>query len=836
MLNITQLIDRKIEETFRNTSISFKTSKFFSHASKQKTGMSPKPVPILTPNNLRKNCEFSLPKATTTRGTDKYSSDCSTSLGRTLKTATDPYRLHKKLALLNHPLWIESIREWWIVMGPQSDKYDVYKGIIHKERYLELNVRMQKTMNEEFTIENAWSMANEDWEMDADDWGIEQILQVTGGDKHRGKSFNFDKFSEFLLDIGEVWSNGSIESILILVNIAFLSITAGVHINSSGFKEIDDINPIGVQIMQEVGVTHKVSPVEFSQWYQKSFCDLDSMKNSLVKKLNSFIPDEARIKDLWVMCYKDRFPEILLQSVRGIDNLLKRIQESNAISLPINDQKKLARKEKRNKTSNAFHTPERKPTKAHVEKDKHQENPNSQAKYSKQIALLGKRCKLTEDSPSALKRKSIPLDTMVSQDKNPNETTQTYNDKLSTQLFEPETLLSHSTSRSKSVPVEAENTLLSNSKPLESSRSQIQIGNAIPRLTSGKNSEPEYTPKLKFKKSDIVYHKLQKQWRTGVFEKPKISKISSENYQGDIKDNRKDKNKKNYEYKYRNSSCSEMKSQQFERNYNDRQIQNSTCISWHTNTYSETNELQQLVGVKIMNPYQHNDIQLPKIDKLRKDEATGTVSNNTPNCMTRKSDRYYSLEGNHYLNTIKKPEKLIFHNEIDYLYAMNQTKYDFNALNQSEYLKNYKSVKNEYRSRRDELGGTITAHDWSEFISRLEILIKITERRRKNRLNRLRKRDSRIKKSLKGPYGQKKRLWQNIFIKPENQELVNQTIYERELNKLQDNQYIEGLPKELNRIIYSTDIEKLTSISERSKVSEKRNKLPARLKLGSSIN
>ena len=82
----------------------------------------------------------------------------------------------------------------------------------------------------------------------------------------------------------------------------------------------------------------------------------------------------------------------------------------------------------------------------------------------------------------------------------------------------------------------------------------------------------------------------------------------------------------------------------------------------------------------------------------------------------------------------------------------------------------------------------------------------------------------------------KKRLWQNIFIKPENQELVNQTIYERELNKLQDNQYIEGLPKELNRIIYSTDIEKLTSISERSKVSEKRNKLPARLKLGSSIN
>ena len=29
-------------------------------------------------------------------------------------------------------------------MGPQSDKYDVYEGIIHKERYLELNVKDAK--------------------------------------------------------------------------------------------------------------------------------------------------------------------------------------------------------------------------------------------------------------------------------------------------------------------------------------------------------------------------------------------------------------------------------------------------------------------------------------------------------------------------------------------------------------------------------------------------------------------------------------------------------------------------------------------------------------------
>lgn len=90
----------------------------------------------------------------------------------------------------------------------------------------------------------------------------------------------------------------------------------------------------------------------------------------------------------------------------------------------------------------------------------------------------------------------------------------------------------------------------------------------------------------------------------------------------------------------------------------------------------------------------------------------------------------------HLLKQAKGPKKQIFTNPIEYLNALNKLRFEYSKATQSAFIKNYWRVQPEYKSRRDELGGTITDVQWTTYISKLEKVIKLHKRRRNRRLRR----------------------------------------------------------------------------------------------------
>lgn len=719
MLSIPELIDRKITETFKNTSKVSKTVHSYYESPKK------------LEKNRRKTLQSNLP---ITGKSYRFQSENSTSLPQTSNLNTDPFKMHKKIAILNHPLWLESVKLWWRVVCPNmNDLEKVYEESIGKEKYIEVNLKVEKALNKEFVMGDAQKVAENEWEIDAEDW------------ENGGKLFNFDKFAEFLLEISEFFTDGAIENVLLLVNMVFLQITTGVHVKNSVFKRFDEISLVNLRVFQEIP-EKTLSSLDFSKWYQRGFGNLHGMKEFLIKKLRKVIPDEHRVKDLWVLCYEDMFPEVLRQSVRGLERFLQRIQGKSPVSLPISEKKK----EKVPRKCEVLQSSQKKERRTTSNFNKTQEVPKGNGK---KLSVFGKRCGKTQEIASDfVKPGESPVVSM-------------FNGKFSIQLLDT----AISTSRPRSVPLET----IEKFENLASSRSEIQL---IPTtlLFSKETPDSEYTPKLKFSKKDIIYHKLNKNWRTGVFKK---EKILTENMKKSEKSPKKSRNscdksadmKNSTRYRSGNNSCED-----YYQSYLDKAVEPKKNVD------SESlDEKNQLIGLKIqISQREKQSFQLPKLEKpLKTTEMQAKTGFSRMG--HKKIETFYSLEGNSLLLDKKTPGKLVFHNEIDYLQALNQTRYDFNCFNQSVYLKNYKSVKNDYRSRRDELGGTINPAEWNDFICRLEATIKITENRRKKIRNRR-------KKTIKGPYGQKKRLWQSIFIRPEDQETMKTRVYLQELQKMNE--------------------------------------------------
>ena len=154
---------------------------------------------------------------------------------------------------------------------------------------------------------------------------------------------------------------------------------------------------------------------------------------------------------------------------------------------------------------------------------------------------------------------------------------------------------------------------------------------------------------------------------------------------------------------------------------------------------------------------------------------------------TKNLGTVYTFEEFSHLIKHHPPQKLIFKDSLEFLYALNQAKYEFNTTYQSDFLKTYSKKQNDYRSRRDELGGHISSEDWKRFIQHLEEIIKITKIRRRNRRLRRKKRGKTVN-IYKGPNVAKSRLWRNVFIKPFNHESSKREKYLREVNKIDSNQ------------------------------------------------
>lgn len=826
MVDISLLIDKKIDETFVIRAPKSYTSK--SVQRKAPVSLPPQTTrqkTTLTPKLNIKEEKSLLVKAAKTRGEsqENYRSDVSTSVVTTGKNVGDPYKAHKRLALLQHPLWIECIKAWWNVMDPHDmvEPDNTTDGKLSSEQYLDLNVRLQKALNPDFDYENACVSAVEDWEVDADDWdgtvsiGETQHPCTPTSNYTRSvtmpmqKSFTFDKFSEFLFETGEVWTDGSIESILVLVNSVMLHISHGVHLSSSVFKDINEISCMPDLLFQEISdmAINSITPqhLDFIKWYQINFLELENMRIYVTGRLFSILPSDSRVSDLWLSQDGYNQTDVLIQCTNRLEGLLNRISKGNPVALPIKDQSSKP-KIKPNIGINARTNPKKSlvPTLPYL---KPQETDpvvmKNKITFSRNIklALVGQ--------PYASRLQNQELTEV----KNSNQLSVLYNEskditipnihvikpavsqKIGTDLSPIISNQSSSSSlfKNKDIPKRPYSTPLNNDGKIEffKSRSHLSLPHTDEKKLFEESLDPEYTPKLQFGKTDVKFHKLQKSWRKGKFQRtnpplisPEIGEVNKKSpvEYAELKKNHGKEIIRAYE------STKKSKFQEY-----SNEISSPSRLDY---TYKKDtiDEIERLVGIKINTEPQKSATS--GISPLKKSENPAKTAPNTSarKPIEKKNLATYTFEDFSHLIKAKKQQKLVFTNNLEFLYALNRAKHDFNTTHQSEFLRHYSKKNSEYRSRRDELGGHISPSDWKRFIDHLENIIKVTKRRRKNRKIRRKKRG----KSYgvhKGPNLSKNRLWKNVFIKSINQEKISHERYSKEIAKI--NEKADALPYQL---------------------------------------
>jgi hypothetical protein len=116
------------------------------------------------------------------------------------------------------------------------------------------------------------------------------------------------------------------------------------------------------------------------------------------------------------------------------------------------------------------------------------------------------------------------------------------------------------------------------------------------------------------------------------------------------------------------------------------------------------------------------------------------------------------------------PEEILsISDPVEYNYLMVRLRKEFNEKHKSSYLK-YMSLNLPYHSRRDEVGGAITNHDWEVFTMRLEQVIDRVARKRARIIKRRKKKGKKKmpRKTLFKPEKKinvgKDPLWREIFI------------------------------------------------------------------------
>lgn len=825
MVDISQLIDKKIDETFV-----IKAPKSYSavpSTARKKASNIPvqtvRQKNILTPKLNIKEDRSLLIRAAKTRGESQgqYSSDIATTQVNTTKAQTDPWKAHKRLALLQHPLWIECVKSWWNVMDPHEVNIQETgtDGKITMEQYLDLNVRLQKSLNPDFEYENACVSAAEDWQIDADDWSEtvsigETQHPVTPTSNYAPsiaqnsiKSFNFDKFSEFLFEIGEVWSDGSIESILVIVNCTMLHISQGVHLSSTVFKDIEVLSPLPALLFSEIadmGLNSCPQNMEFMKWYQRNFLEVSIMRKYVCERLFRVIPQEARINDLWINEEGYNQTEVLIQCINRLEGLLNRIKKANPVNLPFKE-KQMRPKLHGNLPINESLVKKQVPVLPPIKPRENLPNVSQNViVYARNVNLtlygqsFSNRHKSLENSetkqnePSSIVKegsKNIKLPIVNLKSANSQKMPTEVSGQASDRGLDYESLFEeYSERRPYSTPLNQTRAL-----KLIRSNSCLNIKNEEARKLFEEGLEPEYTPKLQFNKADVKYHSIDKSWRKGKFLKqqdfsadsPEVGEINKKS-PIEYYETKKKKGQemiKNYE-KSRNS-----KTQDHQRSVRSKVTPSKNEFSDKKDSFGPE-EIERLVGIKL-------SINTPKKDSNY--EYTEKVAQTAPaaqSIRTAKVLAEYTFEDFSHLIKPKKPQKLVFKDSLEFLYALNQAKYDFNSANQSEFL-HYHKRQNDYRSRRDELGGHISRVEWKSFIDRLEDIIRITKTRRKKRNLRRKKRG----KGKKLGFG-KGRLWRNVFIKPFNQENLNRNKYLREFKKLDSGK--NELPEDLQQIVNET--------------------------------
>ena len=834
MVDISSVIDNKIEETFVNKGAkSYPINKFLqkipssnipSQTNRLKNIMTPK-------NHMKEDKSLLIRSAKTRSGSQEYNRTQTLKTVDSGKNKTDSWKMHKRVALLQHPLWVESIKNWWNVMDPHGiNNPDAgTDGKITKEQYLDLNIRLQKALNLDFDYENACISALDDWEIDAEDWdGIISIgetqhlctpnsMYSKSEEIQYSKIFGFDKFSEFLFETGEIWCNGNIEGILIIINLAMLHISQGVHIKTTTLKDINSISLLSNSLFQEISdlaFNNSLNQEEFIKWYHINFLELEDMKKFVTEKLLNFMPQESRINDLWIIQQGYNQTDILIQCTNRLEDLLNRIQKEPPVSFPIKDG--AIKKKIKGNSEIISEVNQQKPLLPNLPSIKSSKNEpvvlENKIVFTRSInlSLVGQSCTSRYKSQELIENikhtnPSIKYDdskeikvTAINEIKSlmpPKFETQ-YSSPHSERDFTFDTLFQNiEPKRPYSTPLHA-----IQKRKLIKSNSHLTLFSLEDKRLFEENDDPEYTPKLKFNKDDVKYHKLQKSWRKGKFmkfhlekETPEVGEINKKN-SVEYNDNKK-KHCKEMINDYENIRRTKTQGHSRNKTY----CQTDLKIN-EKDESGESEDIERLVGIKLsVNETTRENKSIGITKRIKERSAQTAQETSRQKVSLNKTKAIYTFEEFSHLIKYNNSQKLAFEDNLEYLCALNQAKHEFNTNYQSNFLTTYNKRKNEYRSRRDELKGHISTENWKKFIQNLEEIIKITNKKKRNKRLR-RKKQGKSNNIYKGLNVGTSRLWKSIFIKPFNKEKMQREKYLREASKI-DNIKMDGLLKPLDTII-----------------------------------
>ena len=311
-----------------------------------------------------------------------------------------------------------------------------------------------------------------------------------------------------------------------------LYISQGVHLTSSVFKDIDAISLLPNSLFQQISDIALNSPpkqLEFIKWYQKNFLDLETMRKYIIEKLFNTIPQESRINDLWISQQGYNQTDILLQCTNRLEGLLNRIQKGPTVLFPIKEKFSKKNIQKNLEIMSPVYKKKSKIPNLPYIKPLDNEPTVLQNKiiFTRNInlALVGQsytsRFKSQEITENVRHEDNISIvynqsDNHSNDIKLPNvsEVKPSTSQKIGTDLsplysdrdFAFDTLFQNiEIKRPFSTPLHATEKMR-----LIRSNSYLNINSLEENKLFEENHDPEYTPKLKFNKADVKFHKLQK--------------------------------------------------------------------------------------------------------------------------------------------------------------------------------------------------------------------------------------------------------------------------------------------------------------------------------------
>lgn len=259
-----------------------------------------------------------------------------------------------------------SLSQWFVLLQQQN-----YKKL-SKESYVDLNVKIQKSLILDFDEESARESAEQDWKIDLEreqqerkqtsrTGGLEPVDErdkdsdseesseefdeqderfMNDEEKERlqkrreardrrrerkaeeldRRGIDYERLTEFFFDLCLSWCQFlDIETFLFFINGVFLNITKGQHVNVSKFKETSEIEVLSIEFINHLLAYRQICSERvarsqtYGQWYALNFGRTHSIVNNVEKNLLEAFRgrNENRILDIWV----DLPPQIVNQFI-----------------------------------------------------------------------------------------------------------------------------------------------------------------------------------------------------------------------------------------------------------------------------------------------------------------------------------------------------------------------------------------------------------------------------------------------------------------------------------------------------------------------------------------